>query len=172
MPLSQPENLVIRVQGLCVGECHSRCRAHHLRLCHIERDHRGDGSRIRSESRGRSTVDGHLLVRRESSGHCGHANPRLNRSDKFAFGALPVAPLSESFGRQPIYLVTLLVSSAFTIGTGAAQTWAQVLVCRFFAGATGGKRGFSYHAIDLMADRFTRDDEKSRCSGCCWRIAE
>ena len=102
----------------------------------------------------------------------GHTNSGLNFSDQFAFGALPVAPLSESFGRQPIYLVTLLVSSAFTIGTGAAQTWAQVLVCRFFAGATGGKRGFSYHAIDLMADRFTRDDEKSRCSGCCWRIAE
>jgi hypothetical protein len=58
---------------------------------------------------------------------------------QFAFGALPVAPLSEKFGRQPIYLVTLLVSSVFTIGTGASRTFAQVLVTRFFAGASGGE---------------------------------
>jgi DHA1 family multidrug resistance protein-like MFS transporter len=47
--------------------------------------------------------------------------------------------LSESFGRQPVYLVTLLVSSVFTIGTGASRTWAQVLVTRFFSGAFGGE---------------------------------
>lgn len=70
---------------------------------------------------------------------------------QFAFGALPVAPLSEAFGRQPVYLVTLLVSSAFTLGTGASRTWAQVLVCRFFAGATGGEPFTTPHLGCIVA---------------------
>ena len=55
----------------------------------------------------------------------------------FGWGALPLAPLSELFGRQPVYLWTLLISSIFEVGAGRSDHVYGTLICRFFAGVFG-----------------------------------
>lgn len=46
------------------------------------------------------------------------------------------APLSEVFGRKPIYLVSLPLSCLFTMGVGLSQGHMRIIIpCRFFAGA-------------------------------------
>lgn len=46
------------------------------------------------------------------------------------------APLSEVFGRKPIYLVSLPLSCLFTMGVGLSQGHMRIILpCRFFAGA-------------------------------------
>ncbi|KAE9403832.1 MFS general substrate transporter [Gymnopus androsaceus JB14] len=54
-----------------------------------------------------------------------------------ALGAVPVAPLSETYGRHPVYVSTLLIASVFQFGVAAAENWSTVLACRFFAGLFG-----------------------------------
>lgn len=54
-----------------------------------------------------------------------------------AFGPIISAPLSESYGRKVVYLTTLPIFALFTFGTGFAQNFATVAICRFFAGAFG-----------------------------------
>ncbi|KAJ5551552.1 hypothetical protein N7535_000504 [Penicillium sp. DV-2018c] len=53
-----------------------------------------------------------------------------------ALGLGPVVggPLSETVGRQPVYLGTVVLGSLFTLGVGLSQTFAGVCVLRFLAG--------------------------------------
>lgn len=54
-----------------------------------------------------------------------------------AIGPLFIAPLSETLGRRPVYLSTLTAFLAFIAGSGAADNFAALLVCRFLAGFAG-----------------------------------
>jgi MFS family permease len=54
-----------------------------------------------------------------------------------AIGPLISAPLSEIFGRRPIYIVTLAVLSMFVAGAGVAQNIETLILCRFLAGVFG-----------------------------------
>ncbi|KAL4931427.1 MFS transporter [Aspergillus undulatus] len=51
-----------------------------------------------------------------------------------AFGPMISSPLSETFGRKFVYLLTLPMVDLFTIGVGASQGIASLIVCRFIAG--------------------------------------
>lgn len=50
-----------------------------------------------------------------------------------AFGPLVGAPLSETYGRKAVYLVTTPVFAAFMLGAGFARNITTLCVCRFFA---------------------------------------
>lgn len=56
-----------------------------------------------------------------------------------ALGLFPliVAPLSQWYGRAPIYFVGFFCFLAFSGGAAAAQNIETLLICRFFAGAGG-----------------------------------
>jgi MFS family permease len=54
-----------------------------------------------------------------------------------AIGPLFIAPLSETLGRRPIYIGTLTTFLAFIAGSGAANNFVTLLVCRFLAGFAG-----------------------------------
>jgi MFS transporter, DHA1 family, multidrug resistance protein len=45
---------------------------------------------------------------------------------------------SERFGRQPVYMVSLVFCMLFTLGASRSKTWTSLAVCRFFAGFSGG----------------------------------
>ncbi|KAL4863899.1 hypothetical protein BDV12DRAFT_176898 [Aspergillus spectabilis] len=51
-----------------------------------------------------------------------------------AFGPMMSSPLSETFGRKLVYLLTLPLVNLFTVGSGASQSIASLIVCRFIAG--------------------------------------
>lgn len=55
-----------------------------------------------------------------------------------AFAPIYTPHLSERYGRRIVYLVSLPLCALFLIGAGAAQSFAALAVCRFFAGFTGG----------------------------------
>lgn len=48
------------------------------------------------------------------------------------------APVSERFGRRPVYHVGVFVFALFILGAGLSQSLPALTVCRFFAGAFGG----------------------------------
>ncbi|CAH6723759.1 major facilitator superfamily multidrug transporter Nag3p [[Candida] jaroonii] len=52
----------------------------------------------------------------------------------FGVGPLVFAPLSEEFGRKPIYAVTLFVSLIFIIPCGLAKNIGTLLICRLIDG--------------------------------------
>ncbi|KAI4121791.1 MAG: hypothetical protein LQ347_006734 [Umbilicaria vellea] len=54
-----------------------------------------------------------------------------------AFGPILAAPISETFGRRVVYLSTLPIAALFTLGAACSQSFAALLVCRFFAGFLG-----------------------------------
>lgn len=47
------------------------------------------------------------------------------------------APLSEMYGRRPVFLVLFSIFTLFTLGTALAKDTAAMLLCCFLAGATG-----------------------------------
>ncbi|KAL4881767.1 MFS general substrate transporter [Aspergillus karnatakaensis] len=51
-----------------------------------------------------------------------------------AFGPMMSSPLSETFGRKLVYLLTLPLVNLFTIGSGASQSITSLIICRFIAG--------------------------------------
>ena len=51
-----------------------------------------------------------------------------------AFGPLVGAPLSETYGRKMVYVVTTPIFVAFMLGGGFAKDMTSLIVCRFFAG--------------------------------------
>ncbi|KAL1968914.1 hypothetical protein VTN77DRAFT_1275 [Rasamsonia byssochlamydoides] len=55
----------------------------------------------------------------------------------FGVGALISGPFSETVGRNPIYIATLVFYMLFLMGAGLAQHFGTLLVCRFFAGMFG-----------------------------------
>jgi MFS family permease len=54
-----------------------------------------------------------------------------------AFGPIVTAPLSERRGRKLVYLLFFPISMLFTLGAGFSNTYASLIVCRFFAGLSG-----------------------------------
>ena len=54
----------------------------------------------------------------------------------FALGLGPVVggPLSETIGRYPVYLGTVVLGCLFTLGAGFSQTFVGVCILRFLAG--------------------------------------
>lgn len=54
-----------------------------------------------------------------------------------ACGPIIAAPLSESYGRRPVYLLSLPVFMLFTLGAGLSQSFGSLLACRLLAGLTG-----------------------------------
>ncbi|KAL9096614.1 MAG: hypothetical protein Q9165_001101 [Trypethelium subeluteriae] len=54
------------------------------------------------------------------------------------FAPIYTPHLSERVGRRPIYFIGTLISALFIIGVGFSQTFASLVVCRFFAGLFGG----------------------------------
>ncbi|OCF73534.1 polyamine transporter [Kwoniella mangroviensis CBS 8886] len=55
----------------------------------------------------------------------------------FAFGPMFLAPLSEYWGRRPVYLVSWTIFTIFQIPLALAKNLATVLVCRFIQGFAG-----------------------------------
>ncbi|CAG8096222.1 unnamed protein product [Penicillium olsonii] len=55
----------------------------------------------------------------------------------FAVGPMCTSALSEEFGRQYVYKVSLLLHFAFTLGGGFAQNYQTVAVCRALSGVAG-----------------------------------
>ncbi|TGO52099.1 hypothetical protein BOTNAR_0335g00100 [Botryotinia narcissicola] len=51
-----------------------------------------------------------------------------------ALGPLIAAPLSESLGRKPVYLLSVPLGCIFTLGCGFSQNIASLSILRFFAG--------------------------------------
>ncbi|KAF9889808.1 hypothetical protein FE257_006898 [Aspergillus nanangensis] len=52
-----------------------------------------------------------------------------------AFGPMISSPLSETFGRKFVYLLTLPLFDVFMLGTGLSRNIASLIITRFFAGA-------------------------------------
>ncbi|KAK1634026.1 major facilitator superfamily domain-containing protein [Colletotrichum phormii] len=52
-------------------------------------------------------------------------------------GAIIAAPVSEYYGRRIVYLSTVPVFGLFILGSGLAQNFTTLIVCRFFAGFFG-----------------------------------
>ncbi|PYH46961.1 putative MFS polyamine transporter [Aspergillus saccharolyticus JOP 1030-1] len=74
-----------------------------------------------------------------------------------AFGPLVIAPLSETFGRRPVYIFTSTCLLTFSAGAGAANNLATLLVCRGLAGALGSS-GIAIGA-GTLADIWDLDKE-------------
>jgi MFS family permease len=53
-----------------------------------------------------------------------------------ALGLGPIlgAPLSETFGRRTVYLISPPLAALFTLGAGFSPTFAGLVILRFFAG--------------------------------------
>lgn len=56
----------------------------------------------------------------------------------YAVGPVLLAPLSEYFGRQPVYIVSWFVLFIFQLPLALAPNIGTILVCRFLAGLGGG----------------------------------
>ncbi|KAI9740903.1 MAG: hypothetical protein M1818_004509 [Claussenomyces sp. TS43310] len=54
-----------------------------------------------------------------------------------AVGPIITAPLSEIYGRRPVYLVSLILLMVFMAGASQAENIQTLIICRFFAGAGG-----------------------------------
>ena len=52
-------------------------------------------------------------------------------------GAIIAAPVSEHYGRRIVYLTTVPVFGLFILGSGLAQNFATLIVCRTLAGFFG-----------------------------------
>ena len=55
----------------------------------------------------------------------------------FAVGPLLIGPLSEVYGRWPVYSLTMILFTIFTIACAVAPSLNALIVFRFFAGALG-----------------------------------
>lgn len=55
----------------------------------------------------------------------------------FAFGPLLVAPLSEMYGRAPLYNIGNILFTVFTVGTALSQNTGMLLAFRFLMGLAG-----------------------------------
>lgn len=54
------------------------------------------------------------------------------------FGPIIGSPASETFGRKPVYLITIPLFGLFTLGVGFAKNIETALICRLLAGLFGG----------------------------------
>ncbi|KAF5012925.1 hypothetical protein FDECE_1036 [Fusarium decemcellulare] len=72
-----------------------------------------------------------------------------------AFGPLLTAPLSENFGRRPIYLVSWSMFVVWTIPSAIAQNMTTLIITRFFDGFSGST--FLSVAGGTTGDIFSKD---------------
>lgn len=84
-----------------------------------------------------------------------------------ATGSLIVAPMSELFGRRPVYLICLCVSTVLILPCALATSLSEILVVRFF-GALFGAAMIS-NGPGTIADISTEDDRAMYMS--LWSIA-
>ena len=63
------------------------------------------------------------------------------------------APLSELFGRRPIFLLTYVALTATNAGAAGARNIETLLILRFFGGAIGSNSLVSSGAV--VADQFS-----------------
>lgn len=54
-----------------------------------------------------------------------------------AFGPVLAAPLSETHGRKAVYLISIPIFALFILGSGLANNFATLAICRFLAGVFG-----------------------------------
>lgn len=54
------------------------------------------------------------------------------------FGPIIGGPVSETIGRQPVYVGSLVLSGLFTLGAGFTHSFAGLCILRFLAGMCGG----------------------------------
>lgn len=54
------------------------------------------------------------------------------------FAPLKSPHISERMGRTPQYFIAMFGHAMFTLGAAYSKTYTQLMVCRFFAGFTGG----------------------------------
>ncbi|KAK8158073.1 MFS multidrug transporter-like protein [Phyllosticta citrichinensis] len=73
-----------------------------------------------------------------------------------AFGPIMAAPISETAGRNVVYITTFPVFMLFTMGAGFSDSLGSLLVCRFFPGFFGGPvmAVGAGSAADMYADRW------------------
>lgn len=55
----------------------------------------------------------------------------------FAVGPLIIAPMSEMYGRLPLYHIAGIAFTVFNIGCAASQNLTQLIILRFFTGCFG-----------------------------------
>jgi MFS family permease len=55
-----------------------------------------------------------------------------------AVGPMVAAPISETYGRSVVYKFSSVAFMLFVLGAGFSNSFASLIVCRFFAGALGG----------------------------------
>lgn len=55
----------------------------------------------------------------------------------YAFGPLVIAPLSELYGRKPLYLSSAFLFLAFTLGCARSTSMGMLAAFRFLAGTAG-----------------------------------
>ncbi|KAF2458819.1 MFS multidrug transporter-like protein [Lineolata rhizophorae] len=53
------------------------------------------------------------------------------------FGPVLAAPISENWGRSPVYKISLPLLMLFTLGAGLSKSISSLIVCRLFAGIFG-----------------------------------
>lgn len=74
----------------------------------------------------------------------------------FAIGPLFWASLSETIGRQAVFMVTFGAFTAFNVGAACSRNLAALLVCRFFAGVFGSSSLVNTGGV--LADIFAADE--------------
>ncbi|KAI3392413.1 hypothetical protein diail_5719, partial [Diaporthe ilicicola] len=84
-----------------------------------------------------------------------------------AAGSLVVAPMSELFGRRPVYLVCLLVSALLVIPCALATSLAEIIAVRFFGAVFGSV--MICNGAGTIADISTEDNRARYMSW--WSIA-
>lgn len=84
-----------------------------------------------------------------------------------AAGSLVVAPMSELFGRRPVYLVCMLVSTVLIVPCALARSLAGIVVVRFFGALFGAV--MICNGAGTIADISTEDDRALYMS--LWSIA-
>lgn len=55
----------------------------------------------------------------------------------YVVGPCVCGPLSENFGRRPVFVYSFFLYTAFTLGCALAPTWPALLVFRFLCGVMG-----------------------------------
>ena len=74
----------------------------------------------------------------------------------FTLGPLFLAPLSEMYGRKPVYVACMAVFTLFQIGCALAENIETILICRFFIGLAGS--GPLTNGAGSLADVFVARD--------------
>lgn len=72
-----------------------------------------------------------------------------------AVGSLILAPISETYGRRPVYVIATLIFTAFIAPCAKAHGLAEIIVLRFFGACAGS--AFVANAPGTVADIITED---------------